>query len=414
MDTSSLTKETNVMSQTDLDKLREKYSFPSRVQLRILGEGKTILSACQGDVAFYEAAFLAGLRLPIHPTIRRILNHYKICPAQLSPNAWRSVICSLVIWRISNATCPAMNSGAYTPSSHYQIQDEVLGKIEPRDYFDMSKVLGSKTFKKHFAVGRMEISSSGKDNTTSGDEAMPARISLSAPIQKAGKKAATKDARIKATPQPPSKGVVIQEKWTSLPPGDDLDSRVSMMSSAHVARKVLDEAVPFADKEKAEQFSSENLVTKSFHALGQAVVLVSSLTLRSQEHQNDIDFQITRANSAELELAAKSNAESGKLKVVARLEAEVAELTSKLVQAKELAIEELKSLEDFKVVVTDSAATYFSEGFAFYKRKLLHQFPNLGIDVVNMDMDAGFAEEEEMTKEGEKEASNEGEVNRAP
>ncbi|GFZ05306.1 hypothetical protein Acr_17g0008780 [Actinidia rufa] len=99
MDTSSLTKESNVMSQAELDNLGATYSFPPGVRLRIPGDGETILSARQGEVAFYKAAFLAGLRLPIHPTIRKILIHYKICPAQLSPNAWRSVICSLVIWR---------------------------------------------------------------------------------------------------------------------------------------------------------------------------------------------------------------------------------------------------------------------------------------------------------------------------
>ena len=33
---------------------------------------------------------------------------------------------------------------------------EVLGKIEPGGYFNVSKVLDSKTFKKHFACGRME------------------------------------------------------------------------------------------------------------------------------------------------------------------------------------------------------------------------------------------------------------------
>ena len=59
---------------------------------------------------------------------------------------------------------------------------------------------------------------------------------------------------------------------------------------------------------------------------------------------------------------------------MARLEAEVAELTSKLVQAKKLTIEEFKSSEDFKMASTDSAATYFSEGFEFYKRQLLHHY----------------------------------------
>ena len=63
---------------------------------------------------------------------------------------------------------------------------------------------------------------------------------------------------------------------TSLLSGDDLDSGVSMMSSAHVARKVLDEAIPPADKEKAEQFSLKDLVPKSFHAVGQ-VIRMSSL-----------------------------------------------------------------------------------------------------------------------------------------
>ncbi|GFY80321.1 hypothetical protein Acr_01g0001300 [Actinidia rufa] len=99
MDTSSLNKESNVISQAELDILGATYSFPPGVRLRIPGDGETILSARQGEVAFYEATFLAGLRLLIHPTIREILIHYKICPAQLSPNAWRSVICSLVIWR---------------------------------------------------------------------------------------------------------------------------------------------------------------------------------------------------------------------------------------------------------------------------------------------------------------------------
>ncbi|GFZ00929.1 hypothetical protein Acr_14g0005640 [Actinidia rufa] len=171
-----------------------------------------------------------------------------------------------------------------------------------------------------------------------------------------------------------------------------------------------------------EQFTPDDLVTKSFHALGQ-----------SQEHQNDLDFQIARTNSAELKLIKAQNralkvegqlAELGeqaatigaelkdKSEAVARLEAEVAELTSKLFQAKKLAIEEFKSSDDFKVAVTDSAATYFGKDFEFCKRQLLHQHPNLGINVASMEMDANFfEEEEEEAKESEKEMGNEGEAN---
>ena len=77
MDVSPLTKEVNVMTQDDLDKLKEKYSFPPRVQTRIPGKGETILSTRPSEVDFYEATFPTGLRFPIHPIIRRILNHYK-------------------------------------------------------------------------------------------------------------------------------------------------------------------------------------------------------------------------------------------------------------------------------------------------------------------------------------------------
>ena len=75
-----LEKKLNVMTQDDLDRLRETYSFSIGIQARISKEGGTILSTHLGKIAFYEAAFPVGLRLPIHLTIRRILNFYNICP----------------------------------------------------------------------------------------------------------------------------------------------------------------------------------------------------------------------------------------------------------------------------------------------------------------------------------------------
>ncbi|GFZ16784.1 hypothetical protein Acr_26g0000540 [Actinidia rufa] len=183
MDTSSLTKEGNVMTQAELDKLGSTYSFPSGIRLRIPGDGETILSARQGEVAFYEAAFQAGLRLPLHPTIREILIHYKICPAQLSPNAWRSVICSLARpdknllreslsnvkgwktrfffasedeWEFPSGTAasntlrvprswgtPGKSCNKLPTLSEVDAKrtEEVLEKIEPGGYFEVSKVL---------------------------------------------------------------------------------------------------------------------------------------------------------------------------------------------------------------------------------------------------------------------------------
>ncbi|GFY83220.1 hypothetical protein Acr_02g0014600 [Actinidia rufa] len=448
MDTLSLTKETNVMSQADLDKLQEKYSFPPRIQLRIPGEGETVLSVRQGEVAFYEAAFLAGLRLPIHPTIRKILNHYKICLAQLFPNAWRSVIYSLapeknLLWGspsnmkgwkksfffrfrgrvgvLSEHACwrwdsmgKSCNKLPALTKVEAKRMEEVLCKVDPGGYFDVLKVLGSRNFNKHFAVGCMEISSSGGDNITSSDEGefrgssredsveylgairgdigriarrafpdIPDKTLLRVVIQEkrpregihAAEKGGLDSSKGKeAMPPPPPKRFKSNKRAINTTlrtstagtssPGDDLGSGASMMSDALVMAR--------ADSAELELVKAQNRALKAENRLAEMS-----------------------------EQGAKSAIDIGKPDVVANLEAEVAELTSKLTKAKELAIEEFKSSEDFKVAVTDSVATYFSEGFEFYKRQLLHQFPHLGIDVANMEMDPGFAEkEEEATKEG--------------
>ncbi|GFZ06508.1 hypothetical protein Acr_18g0006780 [Actinidia rufa] len=67
----SVEEKTNIMTLEELNALKDTYSFPSGVQVRLPDEGEIITSTRPGEVAFYEAAFPAGLRFPIHPTIRR-------------------------------------------------------------------------------------------------------------------------------------------------------------------------------------------------------------------------------------------------------------------------------------------------------------------------------------------------------
>ncbi|GFY86849.1 hypothetical protein Acr_05g0004880 [Actinidia rufa] len=534
MDTSSLTKEGNAWDE--LDKLGSTYSFPSGIRLWIPGDDETILSARQGE----------------------------ICPAQLSPNAWRSVICSLVIWRYfkRHMSCdefrclyslsPLPDSGWYyfkarpeknlllgSPSNvkgwktrfffasgdewefpsgttisdstprvprswgmprkscnklptlsevGAQRTEAIFGKIEPGGYFEVSKVLGSRTFNKHFAVGCTALSTSGGDNTTSGDggefvtredsveylgvirrdiggvirrahpgipdetllrwlggkvkdpftnllsgtsgsssdsgsvsisdSELPPKLRSDA-MSARGKAKAEK--ATKTTAKPPTKGVVIRKKRMregnplieigepdsskgkeAVPPlplkrfksnrgainakgrageagtsslGGDMGSE--SMSDSSVARRLLTGVIPASDKKEVDQLSENELVVKSFHALGQVVVFASSLALRSQEHLHDMDFHMARADSAELELVKAQNravkAENRLAELseegskpgteVDDLKATVAELTNKLAKAKELAIEDFKASGEFKAAVIDSAATYFSEGF---------------------------------------------------
>ena len=39
-------------------------------------------------VCFFEVAFDNGLRFPLHPFIKEVLQHFNICPSQLAPNGW--------------------------------------------------------------------------------------------------------------------------------------------------------------------------------------------------------------------------------------------------------------------------------------------------------------------------------------
>ena len=43
--------------------------------------------------------FHVSLHLPIHPIIRRILYFYNICPTRFVSNAWRSLVCTVVLWQ---------------------------------------------------------------------------------------------------------------------------------------------------------------------------------------------------------------------------------------------------------------------------------------------------------------------------
>ncbi|GFZ02364.1 hypothetical protein Acr_15g0009720 [Actinidia rufa] len=526
MDTSSLTKEVNVMSQAELDKLGSTYSFSSGIQLRIPGDGETILSARQGEVAFYEAAFLAGLRFPIHPTIREILVHYKICPAQLSPNAWRSVICSLVIWRHfkRHMTCdefrclyslsPLPDSGWYyfkarpkknlfrgSPSNvkgwktrfFFASEDEwefpsgvVASDIAtrvprswgtPEDGGDPREDRARRLLRGFEGPGFTDLQQTlcgwlhgalyqwrGQHDlgVTRGEGKGPvyespiwdvrlqfgfrvgfhfgfrAAPELRSDAMSARGKAKAEKAT-KTTAKPPTKGVVICEKRTregdplieigepdaskgkeAMPPpppkrfksnrgainargraaeagtsipGGDMGSE--SMSDASVARRLLTGVIPASDKKEVDQLS-ENEWSCSPRPLPSAArsICMDSAELELVKAQN-------RAVKAENRLAELNEEGSEAGTKVDDLKATVAELTNKLAKAKELAIEDFKASGEFKAAVIDSAATYFSEGFEFCKRQLLHQYPNLGVDVANMAMDPSFTEEEEARKEGE-------------
>ena len=59
-------------------------------------------------VCFFEVAFENNLRFPLHPFIKRVLQHFNVCPSQLSPNFWGIMIGLLVVFRDKGLGVPSI------------------------------------------------------------------------------------------------------------------------------------------------------------------------------------------------------------------------------------------------------------------------------------------------------------------
>ena len=58
---------------------------------------------------FFEVAFENGLRFPLHPFIKRVLQHFNVCPSQLSPNFWGVLVGLLVVFRDKGLGVPSIS-----------------------------------------------------------------------------------------------------------------------------------------------------------------------------------------------------------------------------------------------------------------------------------------------------------------
>ena len=59
-------------------------------------------------VCFFEVAFENGLRFPLHPFIKRVLQHFNVCPSQLSPNFWGVLVGLLVFFKDKGLGVPSI------------------------------------------------------------------------------------------------------------------------------------------------------------------------------------------------------------------------------------------------------------------------------------------------------------------
>ncbi|GFZ19428.1 hypothetical protein Acr_28g0001330 [Actinidia rufa] len=407
----SVEEKTNIMTLEELNALRDTYSFPSGVQIRLPDEGETITSTRPGEF-------------------------YNICPAQLVPNAWRSIACSMALWRVYRYSISlsefrnlfSLNSnpkpdqgwlyfkarnkkvllGGYPsnvkgwkskfffvsgdeweipeeksqkgaarvprtwriPNKHcnnpprlfedeMKVFEEIFRSVEESGRFSVPVLLDSKSFRRVFASPGSRASRTASDHLPSGeavssssDVAMSKRVSFKKIGEKLGKAAGASS----GTPAP-AKGVVIGEKRagesiTSSPskkakaddgskgkrvdiglegkkkasslsktsaaptvvpsrPGEGTSAHLgavpgpapSILGSPSVAERLLRGLIPPADKEKVDKLTLDQTATKLFHVIGQALVLGSSLAVRSREAGEQASLQVGRVASMETEVA---------------------------------------------------------------------------------------------------------------
>ena len=59
-------------------------------------------------VCLFEVAFDNGLRFPLHPFIKGVLQHFNVCPSQLSPSGWGILVSLLVLFRDRGLGVPSI------------------------------------------------------------------------------------------------------------------------------------------------------------------------------------------------------------------------------------------------------------------------------------------------------------------
>ena len=81
-----------------LSRFNDRFQFSDRVRVRLPSEEEWACHFFLGEVCFYEAVFLCGLRFPVHPFVMELLGHFGITYGQLIPNSWRIVVSIIGIW----------------------------------------------------------------------------------------------------------------------------------------------------------------------------------------------------------------------------------------------------------------------------------------------------------------------------
>ena len=90
------------LDKDTLFRFRDRFRFLDKTKVRLPLLSEKVYAFAHDEECFYEAAFLSGLSLPIHPFIMEFLHHLNIASSQLMLTSLRIVINCMEMWLIVN------------------------------------------------------------------------------------------------------------------------------------------------------------------------------------------------------------------------------------------------------------------------------------------------------------------------
>ena len=90
----------STMGSASLSGIITSYDFPPGVSVREALDGEWASDHTPGEISIYEEALKCGLRFPLLPLGRDLLQYYNLAPGQLAPNAWRIISCVTILWHL--------------------------------------------------------------------------------------------------------------------------------------------------------------------------------------------------------------------------------------------------------------------------------------------------------------------------
>ena len=85
-----------------------RYRPPFSVRVRSLDVLTSYVVSVPKMVCFFEVAFDNGLRFPLHPFMKGVLQHFNVYPSQLLPNGWGILVGLLVFFRDRGLGVPSI------------------------------------------------------------------------------------------------------------------------------------------------------------------------------------------------------------------------------------------------------------------------------------------------------------------